>query len=295
MDYCFRRPKEPWEASDGAVHLLKELSSAAPVAAPDFLPELAEIVALEDFEACRGLQTTVWEQLPAIAQGLGRKVCVCVCVRVLQSLKVLGLKGPILHALRTPCLMQGSGCSIGSVATLTGLHQAGREYCASVQFGSESKMHVQVFKRYMDMFWEPLFRSLRCRNPLCEAAASRCLAALSQFVGPRILEGHLSDEQRGLFAAWRLKATPWACPGRSAAFFWDHCRISDGAQAASRSFYHCNLSFRASTAATFPLCMCTAHPVYSQRVENAICSRSYAAAAAAGGAITSGAQGLRAP
>lgn len=26
MDYGFRRPKEPWEASDGAVYLLRELA-----------------------------------------------------------------------------------------------------------------------------------------------------------------------------------------------------------------------------------------------------------------------------
>ncbi len=74
MDYGFRRPKEAWEASDGAVHLLSELSSAAPETVPEFLPELAQVAALEDFEACRSLQTTIWKQLPQIAQGLGKKV-----------------------------------------------------------------------------------------------------------------------------------------------------------------------------------------------------------------------------
>ena len=74
MDYGFRRPKEAWEASDGAVHLLKELSERAPEAVPEFMPELAELAALEDFEACRSLQTTIWNQLPCIAKGLGKRV-----------------------------------------------------------------------------------------------------------------------------------------------------------------------------------------------------------------------------
>ena len=74
MDYGFRRPKEAWEASDGAVHMLTELARAAPDSVPEFLPELAQMAGLEGFEACRALQATVWKQLPLIAQGLGKKV-----------------------------------------------------------------------------------------------------------------------------------------------------------------------------------------------------------------------------
>ncbi len=74
MDYGFKRPKEAWEASDGAVHLLKELSRTSPEAVPEFMPELSEIAALEDFEACRSLQATIWKDLPLIAQGLGKRV-----------------------------------------------------------------------------------------------------------------------------------------------------------------------------------------------------------------------------
>ena len=74
MDYGFRRPKEAWEASDGAVHMLKQLAGAAPESVPEFLPELAQIAGLDGFEACRALQATIWKQLPLIAQGLGKKV-----------------------------------------------------------------------------------------------------------------------------------------------------------------------------------------------------------------------------
>ena len=65
---------------------------------------------------------------------------------------------------------------------------------------------LQVFKRYMDLFWEPLFSSLQSNNPLCEAAAGHCLTSLGGLVGPRILEGHLTEEQRDILAARGLSA-----------------------------------------------------------------------------------------
>ena len=74
MDYGFRRPKEAWEASDGAVHMLRQLAGAAPESIPEFLPELAQIAGLDGFEAYCALQTTIWKQLPLIAQGLSKKV-----------------------------------------------------------------------------------------------------------------------------------------------------------------------------------------------------------------------------
>ena len=67
-----------------------------------------------------------------------------------------------------------------------------------------------MFKRYMDLFWDPLFRSLQCRHPLCEAAAAQCLAALSSYIGPRILEGHLTEEQQTILAARGLRQSPVA-------------------------------------------------------------------------------------
>ena len=72
---------------------------------------------------------------------------------------------------------------------------------------------MQVFKRYMDLFWEPLFRSLQSRNPLCEAAAGHCLTSLGGLVGPRILEGHLTEDQRDILAARGLSAGLHECSG----------------------------------------------------------------------------------
>eukprot|EP00850_Spirogloea_muscicola_P019293 SM000187S03910 [mRNA] locus=s187:114336:121099:- [translate_table: standard] len=43
MDHGFSRAKEPWEASDGAIYLLKELALASPHQALQFMPTLADL------------------------------------------------------------------------------------------------------------------------------------------------------------------------------------------------------------------------------------------------------------
>jgi hypothetical protein len=89
VDHGFAREKEPWEASDGAVYMLRELStvtaagnghgghghggggeSAVVVA---FLPTLAEISRLCHFSHCLTLQENIWKQLPIIARNIGKK------------------------------------------------------------------------------------------------------------------------------------------------------------------------------------------------------------------------------
>ncbi|PSC73633.1 ARM repeat-containing [Micractinium conductrix] len=74
VDHGFARDKEPWEASDGAVYMLRELAAVAPAAVPEFLPALAELSRLQHFAHAAHLHETVWKQLPAIAEGLGKKV-----------------------------------------------------------------------------------------------------------------------------------------------------------------------------------------------------------------------------
>ena len=78
MDYGFRRPREPWEAADGAARALAELAAgAAPAAVPEFLPALAEAARADHFRRCRQLQETVWRALPRIAAGLGKRARRC--------------------------------------------------------------------------------------------------------------------------------------------------------------------------------------------------------------------------
>ncbi|KAL4425118.1 hypothetical protein ABPG77_008223 [Micractinium sp. CCAP 211/92] len=74
MDHGFARPKEPWEASDGAVYMIRELSAVAPAAVPEFLPALAELARMQHFAHAANLHETIWKQLPVIAENVGKKV-----------------------------------------------------------------------------------------------------------------------------------------------------------------------------------------------------------------------------
>ena len=52
------RPRQPWEASDGCVLLVRELAAVAPAAAPQFLSIVAELAALDGFAHCCHLQAS---------------------------------------------------------------------------------------------------------------------------------------------------------------------------------------------------------------------------------------------
>ena len=73
VDHGFAREKEPWEASDGAVYMLRELSAVAPEQVVAFLPGLADISRLCHFSHCLVLQENIWKQLPVIAKNVGKK------------------------------------------------------------------------------------------------------------------------------------------------------------------------------------------------------------------------------
>lgn len=68
MDHGFSRTKQPWEATDGAIYLLRELAAFKPDAAAPFMPELADVARVRHFLHFTSLQETVWKQLPAIAR-----------------------------------------------------------------------------------------------------------------------------------------------------------------------------------------------------------------------------------
>lgn len=74
MDYGFKREKQPWEASDGAVYLLAGLAEVAPQEVPGFMLSLAEIALLDHWPQSRALQATIWRQVPRIMHGLGKQV-----------------------------------------------------------------------------------------------------------------------------------------------------------------------------------------------------------------------------
>lgn len=67
-----RRTKEPWEVSDGAVHLVREIAATSPDVAAPLLPRLADLARLRHFEHSAKLRETIWNCLPLLADRLGK-------------------------------------------------------------------------------------------------------------------------------------------------------------------------------------------------------------------------------
>eukprot|EP00878_Enallax_costatus_P010189 GHUV01010637.1.p2 GENE.GHUV01010637.1~~GHUV01010637.1.p2 ORF type:complete len:334 (+),score=84.12 GHUV01010637.1:2064-3065(+) len=72
-DYGFARAKEPWEGSDGAAHMVKELAAVAPQAAQEFIPQLADLARLSTFQHAYNMHETIYRALPSIASSVGIK------------------------------------------------------------------------------------------------------------------------------------------------------------------------------------------------------------------------------
>lgn len=74
MDWGFTRGKEPWEASDGSVYLVRELATCAPTTVIEFLPGLADLARISTFQHAFNMHETLWRSLPVIARALGKGV-----------------------------------------------------------------------------------------------------------------------------------------------------------------------------------------------------------------------------
>lgn len=57
------RPSEPWEFSDGAVYLVRELCVANPDMGVVFFEELADVARLTHFVQADCLRETIWKQV----------------------------------------------------------------------------------------------------------------------------------------------------------------------------------------------------------------------------------------
>lgn len=68
------RAKEPWEGSDGAVYMVRELAAVAPTEACAFIPQLADLARLATFQHAFNMHETIWRSLPSIATSIGMKV-----------------------------------------------------------------------------------------------------------------------------------------------------------------------------------------------------------------------------
>jgi len=73
MDHGFSRDREPWEYSDGAVHLLKELVVIHSQAYDIFVPMLADIAGIRSFAHYPQLQVSIWNNVPVMAKAVGAK------------------------------------------------------------------------------------------------------------------------------------------------------------------------------------------------------------------------------
>lgn len=68
------REKQPWEHTDGAIYLVRELCSVAPDVAVGLMPALADVAILRHFPQTATLQETLWKQLPHMCDALGKRV-----------------------------------------------------------------------------------------------------------------------------------------------------------------------------------------------------------------------------
>ncbi|GLE08985.1 hypothetical protein PINS_up020460 [Pythium insidiosum] len=68
------RVKQPWEFTDGAIYIVRELCAVAPEAAVALLPMVADVAILRHFPQTGTLQETVWKQVPLMCDALGKRV-----------------------------------------------------------------------------------------------------------------------------------------------------------------------------------------------------------------------------
>jgi hypothetical protein len=76
MDHGFSRPKEPWELSDGAVFLLREISGLEEM--HDFvaknLDNLSNLAYVDHFKHSHYLRENLFKSLRVILNNLGKKL-----------------------------------------------------------------------------------------------------------------------------------------------------------------------------------------------------------------------------
>lgn len=81
---AINRPKMPWEATDGCIYLIRELSTRLCTGNVDGLTftdddlfpimnELVDVCRVKHFPQSDDLRTTLWKQLPVIAKALGKQ------------------------------------------------------------------------------------------------------------------------------------------------------------------------------------------------------------------------------
>jgi len=70
-EHGYDRQPEPWESSDGAIYLIRELSEINPDLALEYIPIILEIASLPPFPHYQTLLETIWKQMIIIFKNLG--------------------------------------------------------------------------------------------------------------------------------------------------------------------------------------------------------------------------------
>jgi len=70
MDHGFSRPQEPWEKTDGAVHLLGQLAGISPQKAFKLVPLLMEAIRIRHFRHFHLYAITVWSNMAILCEKL---------------------------------------------------------------------------------------------------------------------------------------------------------------------------------------------------------------------------------
>ena len=66
---------EPWESSDGALHLLNDLSEVCPKEIAKHISQLAELTSVTGFHHADCLKETIYMYLPTIMKNVGKAIC----------------------------------------------------------------------------------------------------------------------------------------------------------------------------------------------------------------------------
>ncbi len=90
MDHGFQRPAEPWEVTDGAIYLLREISSVRPELVAELIEVAIDVVRLRHYSHNVYLKETFWKAVPVIAKNMGKRPF----KRILQP-----LLGPMVDTL----------------------------------------------------------------------------------------------------------------------------------------------------------------------------------------------------
>ena len=104
------RPKQPWEATDGCLYLIRELvetcsepdSTLPPLSDDLLLPlirQVADICRVSHFPQGDDLRATLWRQLPSMMQSIGKQRCKKLYLEIILDLLMRNLESSTASAI----------------------------------------------------------------------------------------------------------------------------------------------------------------------------------------------------